>query len=101
MTFISASVTKNNNFRNTEKDLWTGEGSAAILHALNDSIEVFKMLPNKSTDAWVLWDCVESAIWSNVACLGSLDQNVVNVWDRNVRYFWLEDKGDVVMEDWY
>ena len=68
---------------------------------LNDSIEVFEMFPDELTDAWVLWDCVENAVWSNIACLGSLDRNVVDVQNRNVRYFWLEDKGDIVVEDWY
>ena len=84
MTFISASVTKNNNFGNTEKELWTQKGSAAILHTLDDSIEIFEMFPNKSTDAWVLWNRVKCPVWSNVVRLGSFDQNVIDVWNHNV-----------------
>jgi hypothetical protein len=94
-------MTYNKNPWHTKVELRTGKYSTTILHPLNNPIEVFKVLPNKPTYAWVLWygliGVIEFLVYSHL----TFDWHVVNVGDCDMRDFSLQDEDDVVMKDQY
>ena len=49
-----ASITYNSYFRNAKEEFRTGKCSTTILHALDDTIEAFKVFPNRQ-DCWGLF----------------------------------------------
>jgi hypothetical protein len=81
--------------------LRTRKHSTTILHPLNNSVEVPKVLPNKPTYAWVLWYGLIRVVDSLVHSCWSLDRHIVDVGDGDMRDFSLQDEGDIVMEDQY
>ena len=57
------------------------------------------MLPDKVTNAAVLWDCFEGAVGGLVSRYGTMNGDIVNVGDCVLGNLWLKDVHHVVMED--
>jgi hypothetical protein len=72
--------------------------TAAVFDPLHNVIETLKVLPDKSTDAWVGGNALLGTVGKYIPPLGSSDRDVVDVRNCGVGDFGLEDMGDVVME---
>ena len=57
------------------------------------------MLPDKATNAAVLWDCFEGAVGGLVSRCRTSDGDIVDVGDGVLGNLWLKDVRHVVMED--
>ena len=57
------------------------------------------MLPDKATNAAVLWDCFEGAVGGLVSRCRTSDGDIVDVGDGVLWNLWLNDVHHVVMED--
>jgi hypothetical protein len=91
-------MSKDHNFFGAKEGFLSRERPTAVLHALDDSVEISEVFPNESTNAWVIWDGFVVAFFVQVTSFRTFDWNVVDVGDSDVRDFFLEDKGDVVVK---
>lgn len=62
-------------------------------------MDVEKMLPDKTSDTWVVRDGVVAPFVSFEASCWSFDANVVHKRPGDMRDFGLQDKSDVFVED--
>src|ERR1700721_3183741 len=81
-TFWGTAVSKNPNLGGTEGKLHTGKGAAAVLHALDDPIQILKVFPNEASDTRVLCERLIRPILATIARSGwALDWDVIDIWD--------------------
>ena len=92
-------MTDNDDFGNTDVELVTRECTAAVLHTLNDPIEISEMFPNESSDAWIFGNRLIRTVRLDVSCGWTFDWDIVNIQDRNIRDFRLKNERYVIMED--
>src|SRR5271155_1772712 len=75
--------------------------SSTIFHSLYNLVEVLKVFPDKSTDSWIFGYGFWLTVFLNIHGSRSFDRNIVDVWLGHMRYFGLQNMGDIVMEYWY
>src|ERR1700677_2007219 len=95
---MSTTVSKNDDFRNAEKEFRTRKSFATILHALHNAIHVFEVFPDKSTYSRVFGNGFECSVVLYVARFRSFDRYVVDIWNGDMQNFRLQDIGDIVVK---
>ena len=91
----------NRDFGRAERRLVSRKCSSAVLHPLNHPIEALKVLPHKSSYAGVVGMRLKAAVRKFVSGRWTPNWDVVDERNGGVGDFWLEDVGDVVVEDRY
>ncbi|ETW86546.1 hypothetical protein HETIRDRAFT_114043 [Heterobasidion irregulare TC 32-1] len=99
-SFIRAAVADNYDFGCAECCLVPRKCSSAVLHPLNHLIEALKVFPHKPSYAGVVGMRLEASIRKFVSGRWALNRNIINERNGGVWDLWLEDVGDVVVEDW-
>ena len=85
-------------FFGAEHGLVSAEGASTIFDALDYSIEVLEVFPNKSAYAQIVSYAFFGAVRKEILLRGTSDRNVVDIWNSGVGDFGLEYAGDVVVE---
>ena len=74
------------------------ECTATILHALYDSVQALKILPNETANTRVVRMHLVQSVFREVASHRSVDRNIVDIGDCGVRNFGLQNVCDVFVE---
>ena len=98
-SFIRASVPYYDDLGDAKCDLDAGERSSAVLHALYDSVEVLEMFPDEAANARIFGNCFVRSIGLDISCRRTFEGNIVDIRNRDMRDFRLQDESDVVVED--
>ena len=61
-TGVCASISDNCIIRSNQYRLECRKRTAAVFHALNNPVDIVEVLPNESTDAWVLRNRLKASI---------------------------------------
>jgi hypothetical protein len=67
--------------------------------AVDDSVDIIKMLPDKTSNAIILGDGFVSPFWGLIMRSGAMDGSVIKEGFSNIRHLWLEEKGDITMKN--
>jgi len=97
--FVIALVSENDNFRDSNKELLSGDSGAGTAEAMEDAIDVVEVFPHELVDKGVVGSGGEAAVVSLVTRGRTFDAAVIDVGPGNIRDFGLEEEGDVLMED--
>ena len=87
-------------FSHAECRLVSQKCSSAILHPLDHPIEALKVFLHKLLYAGVVGVRLEAAVWEFISGRWATNWDIVDKRNGGVWDFWLEDVGNVVMEDW-
>jgi len=66
---------------------------------LDDPVDVLEVLPDETPDAGVFVKCFIRAVGVLIICVGSLDGNVVDKGNCDVRDFGSQDVGDILVKN--
>ena len=66
---------------------------------VENSVDVVEVFPDKAANTIILRDGLESPSRGLIARSGSFDACVVDKGFSDLRYLWLEDEGDIAVED--
>ena len=81
-----------------KRDLDTGEHSSTVFHALYDSVEVLEMFPDEAANKWIFGNGFIRSVGLDIACRRTFQRNIVDIRNRNVHDFGLQDKRDVIVK---
>src|ERR1700677_2861342 len=93
MSFMSTTVSKNDDFGNAEEEFRTRKSSATILHMLHNAIHVFEVFPDKLMYSRVFGNGFECSVMLYVAQFRSFDRYVGDIRNVGLQYI-----GDVVVK---
>jgi len=88
-----------NDFFCTKDQLISTEGAATILDVLDNVVKVLEVFPDKVADSWVVGYAFFETVGEVVSPSRTADQNIVDIRYCSIRYFRLQDVGNVVMEN--
>jgi hypothetical protein len=92
-------VAQNYDFWYCYKQVCGRDGGASAAEAVEDAMEVEQVLPDKPSDAGVIWDGLILTTINFVSHCRSFDAAVIDVWPGNVGDLRFQQKGDVLMKD--
>jgi len=67
--------------------------------AMDDAVDVVEVLPNEASDAGILGDGFKLALGGLITRSRSLDGGVIDERFGDMGNLWLQDEGDITMED--
>src|SRR6266702_1167285 len=79
------------NLRRADNGLITGERSATVLHALNDTIHTLEMFPYKSPNSQVFGNSLAFTVRKDIACRGAFNRNIVDIGNDDIWHLGSED----------
>jgi hypothetical protein len=86
-------------FFHTKSHLKTGEGAARILHALDYAIDILEVLPNEEANTGIFGDSLVGTIRLAIIGVGSLNREIIDKRNGDMRDFRLENMGDVFVKN--
>jgi hypothetical protein len=92
-------VTKNNNFRDCNKQLLRGYSGTSAAKTVENPVNIIEMLPDKLADPRVLGNDFVAAVFGFETRGGSFDAAVIDEGPGNMRDFGFENVGDIFMEN--
>jgi hypothetical protein len=64
-----------------------------MFNSLDYPVDIQQVFPNEMPDSSVFWNSFKVSIFVNIPSGQPFDQNIVNEWHRDMRNFFLQDKG--------
>jgi hypothetical protein len=92
-------VAQNYDFWYCYEQLHGRDGGASTAEVVEDAMEVEQVLPDKLSDAGVIWDGLVLTTVDFVSHCGSFDAAVVDVQPGNMGDLGFQQEGDVLMKD--
>jgi hypothetical protein len=99
VAFIVTLVAQNYDFWYCYEQFCGRDGGASAAEAVEDAMEVEQVLPDKLSNAGVIWDGLVLTTIDFVSRRGSFDAAVVDVWPGDVGDLGFQQEGDVLVKD--
>jgi hypothetical protein len=99
VAFVVALVAQNYDFWYCYEQFHGRDGGAGAAEAVEDAMEVEQVLPDKPSDAGVIWDGLVLTTVDFISHRRSFDAAVINVQPGNVGDLGFQQEGDVFMKD--
>jgi hypothetical protein len=92
-------VAQNYDFWYCYEQLRGRDSGAGTAEVVEDVMEVEQVLPDKPSDAGVIWDGLVLTTVDFVSCRRSFDAAVVDVWPGDMGDLGFQQEGDVLVKD--
>ena len=98
VAFVVTLVAKDHNFWDCNKQLFSRNSGASTAEAMEDTVDINKVLPDEGADARIVRNGVIAAVAGFIMCGRPFDAAVVHVGPGDMRDFWFKDKGDIFVK---
>ena len=72
-------MAKYSDFGCTKCQLVTGEGASAVLHSLNNSIQIFEVFSDEVLNTWIIGNHFESTIFEVISQKQSFNRYIIDI----------------------
>jgi hypothetical protein len=96
-TFISASLSHYNNFRNTDEELLGRDHGTCVIESMQNPIDIQAMVPNELSNSTILWVAFVSTVREFISGVCTKDIDIIlKIW--GYFHFMLENEGYIILE---
>jgi hypothetical protein len=97
VTFISASLSHYNKFRNADEELLGRDCGICMIESMQNLIDIQAMVPNKLSNSTILWVAIVSTVQELVLGVCAKDIDIIlKIW--GYFHFMLENEGHIILE---
>lgn len=99
VALVCTTMADHKSSRRTESRLGTRERPTHMLDALNDMVDICKVLPYTAPNAAIFWDGLITPIWKFIMRRRTFNRNIIDKWDSDMGNFVLKEVYHVAMLD--
>jgi hypothetical protein len=99
VAFVIALLPEDNDGRDTQLEFFAREYAADVFEALQDTVDIGKILPDEAADTSIFRDGLVSAVGILIAGNRTFYSDIINKWNGEQGNFFLKDVVNVSLHD--